>query len=194
MKVALYARTSTIDRGQNPEVQLKELREYVSHREWEVINEYIDCISGVKSKRPELDQLLKDLRRGKFHAVVVVRLDRLGRSLKHLITLLNEFQERNISLISLKEGIDFGTSTGRLMFHIIASLAEFERDLIRERVKAGLQYARSKGVRIGRPSSNVNVEAVYALREEGMSMRAISRQLGISPAHICRLLKNHVVS
>ena len=107
MRVCLYARVSTVDKGQNPEVQLKELREYIAHRGWEMVGEYVDHVSGAKEKRPQLDQLLNDMRRGKFQGVVVVRLDRLGRSIKHLITMLGEFQERNIALISLKEGIDF---------------------------------------------------------------------------------------
>ena len=113
MKVALYARVSTTDKGQDPEVQLREMRQYVEHRGWEIVGEFVECVSGAKENRPELDRFLLAMRQGKCHGMVVVRLDRLGRSLKHLVTLLAEFQERNVALISLNEGLDFTTSTGK---------------------------------------------------------------------------------
>ena len=127
MKIGLYACVSTTDRGQNPQVQLKELREYAHHRGWEIVGEYVDHVSGGKEKRPQLDQLLQDMRRGKFHGVVIVRLDRLGRSLKHLITLLSEFQERNIVLVSLKEGVDFSTSMGKLVSELASRATTADR-------------------------------------------------------------------
>ena len=189
MKVSLYARVSTLDKGQDPEVQLRELREYVAHRGWEVVGEFVDRVSGAKEQRPDLDRLLLEMRRGKCQGFVVVRLDRLGRSLKHLLTLLTDFEERNIALISLKEGIDFSTSTGKLMFSIVGAMAQFERDLIRERVKAGLDYARAKGVRIGRKPISVDHEEIYRLKAQGCSMRQIAKAVGVSAAYVCRVLK-----
>ena len=173
-------------------MQLKELRAYVAHRGWEVVDEFVDHVSGAKEKRPALDRLLKEMRQGKIQGIVIVRLDRLGRSLKHLVNLLADFGERNVALVSLAEGLDLSTSTGRLMFGILGSLAEFERDLIRERVKAGLDYARAKGVRIGRKPISVDQSDIHRLKQQGLSMRKIGKTLGISAAYVCRVLKtNH---
>lgn len=189
MKIGIYARTSTLDKGQNPEVQLRELREYAAHRKWDVMGEYVDQVSGAKEQRPHLDRLLLEMRRGKCQGIVVVRLDRLGRSLKHLLTLLTEFEERNVALISLKEGLDFSTSTGKLMFSIVGAMAQFERDLIRERVKAGLDYARAKGKRIGRKPLSVDHEEIHRLKSQGRSMREIGKALNISASFVCRVVK-----
>ena len=189
MKVCLYARVSTLDKGQDPDVQLKELREYAAQRGWETVGEYVDRVSGAKENRPALDRLLLEMRRGKCQGIVVVRLDRLGRSLKHLLTLLTEFEERKVALISLKEGLDFSTSTGKLMFSIVGAMAQFERDLIRERVKAGLDYARAKGVKIGRKPITVDHAEIHRLKAQGHSLRHIAKALGISAAYVCRVLK-----
>src|SRR5215470_15544634 len=146
MRAAVYARVSTVD--QEPENQLQEDRRYVQARGWKAV-EYVDRgVSGAKDRRPALDDLVRDARRRRFDVVVCWRLDRLGRSLKHLITLLDELQALGVSFVSLNEGIDLGTPAGRLQLHILAALAEFERARIQERVRAGLARAKSQGRRL----------------------------------------------
>src|SRR3977135_572953 len=149
MRAAIYARVSTFD--QEPENQLQELRRYVEARGWTAA-EYVDRgVSGAKDRRPALDRLLADARRRRFDVVVSWRLDRLGRNLRHLITLLEEFQALGIAFVSLNEGIDATTPAGKLQMHILGAIAEFERARIAERVKAGLQRARANGKRLGPP-------------------------------------------
>ena len=148
MKAALYGRVSTLD--QEPENQLQELRRYVEARGWAAV-EYVDKgVSGAKERRPALDQLLTDARRRRFDVLVCWRLDRLGRSLKHLITLLDELQAVGVAFVSLAEGIDATTPAGKLQMHILGAIAEFERERIRERVLAGLARARTQGKRAKR--------------------------------------------
>src|SRR6266513_4099772 len=143
MRAAIYARVSTFD--QEPENQLQELRRYVQARDWTAV-EYVDKgVSGAKDRRPALDQLLADARRRRFDVLVCWRLDRLGRNLKHLITLLEELQALGVAFVSLGEGSDCTTPAGKLQLHVLAALAEFERERIRERVVAGLARVRSKG-------------------------------------------------
>src|SRR5436190_9970456 len=149
MKAALYARVSTVD--QEPENQLQELRRYVGARGW-TGTEYVDRgVSGAKDRRPALDQLLADAGRRRFDVVVCWRLDRLGRNLKHLITLLDELQALGVAFVSLAEGIDATTPAGRLQMQILGAIAEFEKGRIVERVRAGLARARAHGRRLGRP-------------------------------------------
>jgi DNA invertase Pin-like site-specific DNA recombinase len=149
MRAAIYARVSTFD--QEPENQLAEIRRYIAARGW-TAEEYVDRgVSGAKDRRPALDRLLVDARRRRFDVVVVWRLDRLGRNLRHLITLLEEYQALGIAFVSLNEGIDATTPAGKLQMHILGAIAEFERARIAERVKAGLQRARAQGTRLGRP-------------------------------------------
>ena len=149
MRAALYARVSTLD--QEPENQLEELRRYVLARGWTAV-EYVDHgISGAKEKRPALDALVKDATRRKVDVLVCWRLDRLGRNLRHLVTLLDELQVVGVDFVSLNEGIDATTPAGRLQLHVLAALAEFERARIAERVRAGLARARKQGTRLGRP-------------------------------------------
>ena len=148
MKSAIYARVSTVE--QNCDNQLLELRKYVEARGW-TAEEYVDHgVSGSKDKRPALDALLKDAKRRRFDVLVCWRLDRLGRNLRHLVTMLEELQQLGIAFVSLGEGIDCTTPAGKLQLHILAALAEFERERIRERVMAGLQRARAQGKRLGR--------------------------------------------
>ena len=150
MRAALYSRVSTVD--QEPENQTAELRRFAEARGWTVV-EYLDHgVSGAKERRPALDQLIADAKRRKFDVLVCWRLDRLGRNLKHLITLLDELQALGIAFVSLAEGIDATTPAGQLQLHILAAIAEFERGRIQERVKAGLARARAQGTRLGRPS------------------------------------------
>src|ERR1700688_1753548 len=162
LRAALYARVSTLD--QEPENQLQELRRYVEARGW-TAQEYVDHgISGAKDRRPALDELLRDAKRRRFDVVVCWRLDRLGRNLKHLITLLDDLQALGVAFVSLAEGIDATTPAGKLQMHILGAIAEFERGRVVERVRAGLQRARAQGVKLGRP-----VAIVPAARVQGVS-------------------------
>ena len=148
-RAAIYARVSTLD--QEPQNQLIELRQYITARGWTAV-EYVDHgISGAKERRPALDRVIQDARRRRFDVLVCWRLDRLGRNLKHLVTLLDELQALGVAFVSLGEGIDCTTPAGRLQLHILAALAEFERSRIAERVQAGLARARKHGTRLGRP-------------------------------------------
>src|SRR5437899_6253996 len=158
MKAAIYARVSTVD--QEPENQLQELRRYVQARGWTAA-EYVDRgVSGTKDRRPALDQLLADARRRRFDVLVCWRLDRLGRNLKHLITLLDDLQALGVAFVSLAEGIDATTPAGRLQMHVLGAIAEFERERIRERVMAGLARVRAAGRRLGRPQTAIPIERV----------------------------------
>lgn len=182
-RVALYARVSTIDKGQDPELQLRELREYAGRRGWTIVAEYVDNgVSGVKESRPALNRLLAAARGRKFDVIAVWKLDRFGRSLKHLVTTLADLESLSIAFVSLRDGFDLSTPSGRLMFQIIGAMGEFERNLIRERVRAGMANARFKGRRLGRPAAYVDMFSVGARRASGESLRAIARDLGVSPA------------
>jgi DNA invertase Pin-like site-specific DNA recombinase len=184
MRAALYARVSTAN-GQSPEMQLRELREYVARRGWEAAAEYVDAgYCGARERRPALDRLLADARRRRFDAVVVWRYDRFARSLRQLVNALEEFRALGIDFVSLREGVDTSTPNGRLVFGIFASIAEFERELIRDRVRAGLRNARAKGKRLGRPRAIVDGAKVAALRRGGASWRAIARRLGVAPGTV----------
>ena len=151
MRVALYARVSTLN-GQSPEMQLAELREYVFRRGWETFGEYVDSgISGSKESRPELNRLMADAHTRRFDVVLVWKVDRFGRSLKHLVNALADLDAYGVAFVSLRDNLDLSTPSGRLMFQIIGAMAEFERSLIQERVRAGLRNAILKGKTLGRP-------------------------------------------
>jgi putative DNA-invertase from lambdoid prophage Rac len=182
MKAAIYARVSTVD--QEPENQLQELRRYVEARGWSAA-EYVDRgVSGAKDRRPALDQLLADAKRRRFDVLVCWRLDRLGRSLKHLITLLDELQSLGVAFVSLAEGIDATTPAGKLQMHILGAIAEFERERIRERVLAGLQRARTNGHRLGRPKARVPIERLHTV--DGLPVDKAASTLGVSRSTIKR--------
>jgi DNA invertase Pin-like site-specific DNA recombinase len=153
----LYARVSTTDKGQNPEMQLSEMRAFCSARGWQIVTEAVDICSGAKEVRPELNRLMGLARKRAIDAVIVWKLDRFGRSLKHLVNSIAEFEALGIAFISIRDQIDMTTPAGRLQFHILSAMAEFERDLIVERVRAGIAQARMKGTKsgkaIGRPQS-----------------------------------------
>jgi DNA invertase Pin-like site-specific DNA recombinase len=152
MKAGVYARISTTNHGHDPSMQTRELREYCKRRGLEIVGEYVDVgISGAKEHRPQLDRLMADCRRRRFDAVLAYRYDRFARSLRHLVNALEEFRALGIDFISLHKGVDTSTPNGRLVFGIFASIAEFERELNRDRVKSGIAAARSKGKRLGRP-------------------------------------------
>jgi len=182
MRTAIYARVST-NNGQDPELQLRELREYCHRRNWQIGQEYVDVgISGAKEKRPELDKLMADAHRRRFDAVVVWRFDRFARSVSHLLRALEGFRSQGIEFISLSEQVDTSTPTGKMVFTVLGAVAELERSLIAERVRAGLRNARAKGRKLGRPRKISSADVVVRLRNEGASWRAIGRKLGVSAA------------
>lgn len=192
LRVALYARVSTLN-GQNPEMQLAELREYAQRRGWMVSGEYVDLgVSGAKESRPELNRMLTAAHTREFDAVLCWKLDRLGRSLKHLVNVIEDLQVYGVAFVSLRDNLDLSTPSGRLMMHIIGAMAEFERSLIRERVTAGIHAARARGKRIGRPRVYVSTDKVRAMREVGMPWRAISRKLGIGVGTAVRAFERNI--
>jgi DNA invertase Pin-like site-specific DNA recombinase len=187
--VALYARVSTLN-GQNPDLQLAELREYAQRRGWHVFSEYVDLgVSGSRESRPELNRMLDDSHSRRFDAILCWKLDRLGRSLKHLVVTLEDLQAYGVAFISLRDNLDLSTPSGRLMFHVVAAMAEFERALIRERVTAGIHAARNRGQRIGRPRAYVNPAKVRELRDSNVPWRSIAKQLGIGTGTAVRALR-----
>lgn len=156
-RVALYARVSTNDKGQNPETQLIPLRERAQYNNFVISGEYVDAgISGSKQRRPQLDRMMRDAKLKKFDAVLVWRFDRFGRSTTHLFTALETFKELGIDFMSLTESFDTSTSIGRLMFGMVSLFAQFERDIIRERVQAGVDRAKKQGKQLGRPRCRVD--------------------------------------
>lgn len=152
VRVALYARVSTADKGQDPRLQTLELQEYCLRRGWSVAGEYVDVgISGTKEKRPELDRLMADAHRRRFDAVLCWKFDRFARSVSHLLRALEAFRNLGIDFVSFSEQLDTSTPTGKMVFTVLGAVAELERSLIVERVRAGMRNARAKGKRIGRP-------------------------------------------
>jgi len=170
MKVALYVRNSTNEERQNPETQLRPLRERCERESWEFVI-FKEFASGAKESRPELDKMLQRIRKKEFDAVMVWKLDRLGRSLKHLLQLVEEFKKKKVKFISLTEGFDTTTSHGELFFSIAGAFAQFERALIQERVNAGLARAKAEGKKLGRPAGSkdkkVRRKSGYHLRWAG---------------------------
>ena len=189
-RVALYVRVSTQD--QHPDCQLDPLRTYAKARGLEVGGEYVDHgVSGAKARRPALDRMLADARRRRFDAVACVKLDRLGRSLTHLLTLTGELEALGVDLISLDDGLDTSTPAGRLFFAIRGAFAEYERTLIVERTRAGLAAARRRGARLGRPPvlTTESRERLRRLRVSGRSLREIAAVLGVGKDAIAREAK-----
>src|SRR5882762_10507517 len=189
MKVAIYVRVSTRDKGQDTEVQARELREYAERRGWTIVEEFSDYVSGAKEFRPALDEMMKAAKRRKFDGVLCWKLDRIGRSLKHLVNLLAELEAVGVALVSFSDNLDLTTPQGRLMFQIIGAMAEFERSLTVERVRAGLAHARAKGKKLGRPAVAVDATKVRALRQAGKSFEQIGETLGVSAASVWRATK-----
>jgi DNA invertase Pin-like site-specific DNA recombinase len=183
MTAAIYARVSTVD--QTCENQLLELRRYCKARGWSVWAEFLDNgVSGSKDRRPALDDLLGHARRRRFDVLVCWRLDRLGRSLRHLVTLLGDLHDLGIGFVSLGEGIDLGTPAGRLQLHILAALAEFERCRIQERLKAGLARVKAEGRRLGRPTQAPPWDKLVAVAD--LSIRDAARKLRVSRSTVQR--------
>jgi len=185
MKAAVYARVST-NNGQDPTMQTREVREYIGRRGWQLAGEYIDAgISGTKERRPELDKLMQDAHRRRFDVVVVWKFDRFARSVSHLLRALETFQALGIHFVSLSESVDTSTPAGKMVFTVLGAVAELERSLIVERVKAGLRNARAKGKRLGRPHVFVDARRIAQLRAQNRSWPQIAALLGcgVGTAH-----------
>jgi DNA invertase Pin-like site-specific DNA recombinase len=193
MNVALYARVSTD--GQDPELQLSALRAHAANRGWVITEEFIDQgYSGAKEKRPALQRLMKAAWAGGLQAVLVWRFDRFARSVKHLIKALEEFRSLNLNFISLQEQFETSTPIVQAMFTIIGVMAQLERDIIRERVKAGLDRARSRDVRLGRPAAQANPDEMASLRQQGLSLPDIAKRLRCSRSTVNRRLREAPLS
>ncbi len=193
-RAALYARCSTHDKGQDPELQLAPLREYCQRRGFTITGEYIDNgVSGSKDSRPQLDRLLEAARKRQIDLILVWKLDRFGRSLRQLVTALDELSSIGIGFISYQDNIDLTTAQGRLMFHIIGAMAEFERELTRERVRAGIANARRKGKKIGRkPVPAPEMAKIIELHQKtpSSSIRDIAGALRFKKSTVHKTLEN----
>lgn len=187
IRTAIYARVSTSD--QSPEMQINLLREYASSRGFTICDEYIDHgFSGKDCDRPALKKLIDDARKKKFDAVLVYRFDRFARSTKHLVSALEEFKNLGIDFISYSENVDTSSAIGTAVFAIIGAIAELERNLIVERVKAGLENAKMKGKTLGRPKANFSLSRAHYLRNKGYSVRAIAKELEVSKTSVAKYL------
>ncbi|HUJ31235.1 MAG TPA: recombinase family protein [Candidatus Acidoferrum sp.] len=179
-RVAIYGRVSTTNHGQDVSMQATELEQFAQARGWRLVDSYLDIgISGAKDKRPELDRLMTDAHRRKFDVVIVWKFDRFARSVSHLLRALETFNALSIAFVSLSEQMDTTTPAGKMVFTVLGAVAELERSLIAERVRAGLRNARAKGRKLGRPRTVVDAAEVGRLRGEGASWRAIAKQLGV---------------
>ena len=193
MNVALYARVSRADETQNPDNQLMRLRSYATERGWSVHDEYVDTASGADANRPQLDRMMADARARRFSLVLCVKVDRLARSVSNLYALLSEFDARGVKFECIDQSITTNTPTGKLLLSILGGVAEFERELIRDRTKAGLARAKAQGKRLGRPRKRVNMERARELRSQGLGYRKIAEELGITrPTLWARLKKEGV--
>jgi DNA invertase Pin-like site-specific DNA recombinase len=191
MRTAIYARVSTTDKGQDPDLQLKPLREYAHARNFSITGEYVDHMTGSKDRRPALDRLMNAARKRQIDCILVWKLDRFGRSLKHLVTAIEELNALGIGFVSYQENIDLTTPTGRLMFHIIGAMAEFERELIKERVRAGIVNAKSKGKQIGRKALAPIERRKIIEAHEGspaLSVRQLAKTIKQTPATVHKTL------
>ncbi len=190
-KAAIYARVSTIGNGQSPEMQLRELREYCERRGWQIAGEYVDAgISGSKDRRPQLDRMMTEAHKRRFDVVAVWKFDRFARSVSHLLRALDTFRVLGIEFVSLSESLDTATPAGRMVFTVLGAVAELERSLIAERVRAGLRNARAKGKQLGRPRAVVDAARIGRLRSQGHSVREIASQLGYSRSLVHKTLAN----
>jgi DNA invertase Pin-like site-specific DNA recombinase len=187
-RAAVYVRVSTVD--QHPETQLHDLRQFAIQRGFQIVQEYTDHgFSGTKARRPALDQLMEDARRRKFDVLMVWSIDRLARSTKHLLQTLDELNGLGIQFLSQREAIDTEGPLGRAIVVIVSAMAELERCVIIERVRAGMRRAKLEGRRIGRAPLNVNRVALLRDRERGLSLNQLAKAHGISKASVCRVLR-----
>lgn len=188
LRVVLYARVSTHD--QSADMQVVELRRFAEARGWKVAGEFTDKgISGSRTSRPEFDKVMKLLRRRDADVLLCWKYDRVGRSTTHLLNILEELRALNVGFCSTTEGVDTTTPAGKMVFTFLAGIAEFERGLIRERVMAGIQNARARGVRFGRPRVGFDTAAAVRMRKQGLSVREIAKAVSVSPATVFRVLK-----
>lgn len=185
-RAVLYMRVSTVD--QHPETQMYDLRQLATQRGYEIVNEYTDTISGAKAKRPGLDQMMADAHRGKFDVVLVWAFDRVARSVKHFLEVLDQLNHSNIEFVSFRENVDTGGALGRAMIVIIGAIAELERNLIIERVRAGMRRAKLEGRRIGRRPLDVDREAILRDRYSGMSLTDVAKSHRISRAMVSKIV------
>jgi DNA invertase Pin-like site-specific DNA recombinase len=182
-KAAIYARVSTTNHGQDVSMQTRDLEQFAQARGWRLVDSYLDVgISGSKDKRPQLDRLMADAHKRRFDIVIVWRFDRFARSVSHLLRALETFSALGIAFVSLSEQMDTTTPTGKMIFTVLGAVAELERSLIVERVRAGLRNARAKGKTLGRPRKIVDATRIAALREQGRSWRDIAREVGTNTA------------
>ncbi len=186
-RAALYMRVSTVD--QHPETQLHDLRQLAHQRGFEIVEEYTDKISGTKAKRPGLDQLMRDAHRGRFDVVVVWACDRLARSVRHFLEVLDELNHLNVEFVSFRENLDTAGPLGRAVVVIISVVAELERNLIIERVRAGIRRARLEGRRIGRAPLEVDRRSLLRDRARGLSLTDLAKTYRISRSSVCRVLR-----
>jgi len=190
-RAALYLRVSTVD--QHPESQLYDLRQLAAQRGYEIVHEYTDRISGAKAKRPSLDRLMADARRGRFDIVLVWACDRLARSVRHFLEVLDELSRLNVEFLSYRENIDTGGPLGRAIVVIVGAIAELERNLIIERVRAGMRRARLDGQHIGRRPLELDEAAIVRDRAQGLSLRQVARNHQISTATVRKVLQRAVM-
>jgi DNA invertase Pin-like site-specific DNA recombinase len=189
IKAALYARVSTVNHGQDPEVQLHPLRKVAEQRGWRVIVECVDVgVSGAKESRPELDKLLDLVRGGHVQVVAVHRFDRLARSVRHLLSFLDECRMNGVDFISVSESVDTTTPVGKMVFTFLGAVAEFERSLIVERVRAGVNRAKASGKHCGRPRRDLDLRGTAALLEAGHGLRETASMLGLPRSTLRRRL------
>ena len=189
VRAALYARVSTVNHGQDVGLQLDELRQVAAQRGWAAV-EYVDQgISGAKDSRPALDRLMADAQAAKLDLVAVFRFDRFARDTRHLLVALEEFRQLSVDFVSLREQVDTSTPLGKAMFTIIAAVAELERDILRERVIAGVRRAQAAGKHCGRPKVEMDLRPAVALLKEGRSLKETARILAISRATLRRRLR-----
>jgi DNA invertase Pin-like site-specific DNA recombinase len=192
MRAAIYARVSTSNNGQSPEMQLRDFSEYCDRRGWTVAGEYVDVgITGAKDRRPELDRLMADAHLRRFDVLVVWKFDRFARSVSHLLRALETFQALHIEFVSLSEQMDTSTPAGKLVFTVLGAVAELERSLIAERVRAGLRNARAKGKHLGRPKRAVDASLIGSLHASGLSWEKIGERMGVSQSTARRVALNH---
>lgn len=186
-RVALYARVSTAD--QDTETQLRELRAYVDRRGWDLAGEHVDhAVSGATTSRPALDRLMEDAKRRRIDVILVWALDRLGRSLSHLVGLVDELGSLGVDLVVYTQPVDTTTPTGKLTFQILGAVAEFERSMIRARVRAGVAKARAKGKKLGRPRAEFDLDLARERIEAGDSLRKVARLVGVHRTTLRRAL------
>ena len=189
-RAVLYMRVSTVD--QHPETQLHDLRQLAAQRGYEIVAEYTDRISGVKARRPGLDEMMKEARRGRFDIVLVWASDRIARSVKHFLEILDELNRLNIEFVSFREQIDTGGPLGRAVVVIIGAIAELERNLIIERVRAGMRRARLEGRHIGRRPLELDSDSIRTAHAQGMSLSQIAKLHSVSRTTVHRVLHNSV--